>query len=60
MTIVMPYDKLSLAVNATSLGNPGDVLQLLDAIRYSFSAFVIVNGAAVVISALRGPKTAVR
>jgi MFS family permease len=60
MTIVMPYDKLALAVNAGSLSSQQDILQLLNAIRYSFYAFAIVNGVAVVISSLRGPRKTVQ
>jgi len=60
MTIVMPYDKLALAVNAGSLSSQQDILQLLKAIRYSFYAFAIVNGVAVVISSLRGPRKTVQ
>ena len=60
MTFVMPYDKLALAVNTASLSSQQDVLQLLDAIRYSFYAFTVINGVGVVVSSLRGPKATLK
>ena len=57
MTAVMPYDKLSVVVSATTLGSQFEVLQLLDAIRYAFYAFAMINGLGVIVSFLRGPRT---
>ena len=56
MTVVMPYDRLADIVNATELGEVAEVMQLLGAIRYAFFAFAAVNGLAVIVSALRGPR----
>jgi hypothetical protein len=56
MTAVMPYDMLAVVVNASTLGNPEEVLQLLAAIRYTFYAFSAVNAVGVIISFLRGPR----
>ncbi len=57
MTAVMPYDRLSVVVSATALGSQLEALQLLDAIRYAFYAFAAINGLAVIVSFLRGPRT---
>lgn len=57
MTAVMPYDQLAVVVSATTLGSQLEVLQLLDAIRYAFSAFAIINGLGVIVSFLRGPRS---
>lgn len=56
MTVVMPYDRLAVVVSASTLGNSQEVLQLLGAIKYAFYAFAAINGLAVIVSALRGPK----
>ena len=56
MTAVMPYDRLAIVVSASTLGNSQEVLQLLGAIKYAFYAFAAINGLAVIVSALRGPK----
>ncbi len=56
MTAVMPYDRLAVVVTATTLGSQSEVLQLLDAIRYSFYAFAAINGFAVIVSFLRGER----
>ena len=37
MTAVIPYDRLAVVVGASTLGNPQEALQLLDAIRYALS-----------------------
>ena len=60
MTAVMPYDRLAVVVGASTLGNPQELLQLLDAIRYAFYAFAAVNVLAVIVSFLRGPREASR
>ena len=54
MTAIMPYNELVSIVSATSFGNTTDVIQLLSAIKYSFVAFAVINGAGIVTSALRG------
>lgn len=56
MTFVMPYDRLAVVVNSSTLGNLQEIGQLLDAIRYAFYAFAAINGLAVIVSALRGPR----
>ena len=60
MTAVMPYDRLAVVVGASTLGNPQEPLQLLDAIRYAFYAFAALNVLAVIVSFLRGPREASR
>ena len=57
MTLVMPYDRLADIVDASRLGEVAEVAQLLGAIRYAFYAFAAINGFAVIVSALRGPRT---
>jgi EmrB/QacA subfamily drug resistance transporter len=56
MTIVMPYDRLSVVVNATALGDAQEIAQLLNAVRYAFYSFAAINGLAVIVSALRGSR----
>jgi MFS family permease len=56
MTAVMPYDKLAIVVSATSMGSQQETLQLLDAIRYAFYAFAVINALGVIVSFLRGPR----
>lgn len=56
MTAVMPYDKLAVVVSATTLGSQQEVLELLDALRYAFYAFAIINLLGVIASVLRGPR----
>lgn len=56
MTAIMPYDRLAVVVSASTLNNPQEVLQLLDAIRYAFYAFAAVNALAVIVSFLRGTR----
>ncbi len=56
MTAVMPYDKLAVVVSATTLGSQTEILELLDAIKYAFYAFGVINAIAVVVSFLRGQK----
>jgi hypothetical protein len=56
MTVVMPYDKLSVVVSASTLGNSVEILQLLGAVRYAFYAFALINGLTIIVSGLRGPK----
>lgn len=60
MTAVMPYDKLAVAVSATSLGSQQEVLELLAAIKYAFIAFAVMNAFGVVVSFLRRSETGVR
>lgn len=57
MTVLMPYDRLAFVVSATTLGSQLEVLQLLDAIKYAFYGFAFINGLAVIVSFLRGPRT---
>ncbi len=56
MTAVMPYDQLAVAVNATTLNNPLEVMRLLDALRHAFYAFAAINGIGVIVSHLRGSR----
>ncbi len=57
MTAVMPYDRLAVVVSAATLGSQLEVQQLLEAIRYAFYAFAVINGLGIVVSFLRGPRS---
>lgn len=57
MTAVMPYNELAGVVSATTLGDRHMVLELLAAIRYAFLSLAVINGAGVILSYLRGPRS---
>ncbi len=56
MTTVMPYAKLSVVVNSTTLSNSDEILQLLGAIKYAFFSSAFISGLGILASSMRGPK----
>ena len=56
MTLVMPYDKLSLIVSSSQLSNSGDFPLFLKAINYACLILGIITAFAIIPSLLRGPR----
>jgi len=54
MTVVIPYDQLSIIISQPALETAAEALALLDALRYAFYSFAVINAIAVIISYLRG------
>ena len=56
MTLVMPYDKLSLIVSSSQLSNSGEFSLFLKAINHACLILGIITAFAIIPSLLRGPR----